>query len=161
MALRDGYSNFKFYQALPPDDYFSTGETSGPDVNTQGYETVTFLLNAGQVSVSTGSYWVIRMQHASASISVGAGTYSDVSEQHVIGSGISLYTTITSGKVFSICISAGSVALWESQTFAVGYRGKRQYVRLVIESQQPAGSTCFGAIAVLGLPANWAVNASG
>ncbi len=161
MALRDGYSGFGFFDALTPVTWTGAAVT-GPTIDTVGYETVTFALYTGDISVSTTSYITIRMQHASASAAGNDGVWSYVSEGHVLGSEFSLYTTVTSGRVFSMCISAGSVAVYESAVFMVGYRGKRRYVRLMTENiagHSAAGDVnVYGAVAILGLPANWPVN---
>jgi hypothetical protein len=160
MALRDGFSNFGYFDALTPIE-FDGAAVTGPTIDTVGYETVTFALYTGHVSLSTTSGYIIRMQHASASAAGNDGTWSYVSEGHVLGSEFSLYTTVTSGRVFSMFISAASVAAFESAIFMVGYRGKRRYVRLLTENvagQSGAGSSIFGVAAILGLPANWPVN---
>lgn len=165
MALRDGYSNFKFYDAITPVCEWSDSDLTGATIDTLGYETATFALCTGSdISASSASYFAIRMQHASASAAGDDGNWSWVSEGHVIGSDFSLYTTITSGIVFSIFVSTvASVASIQSAVFLVGYRGKRRYVRLVHSaiaglSGADDNSAIMGAVAYLGLPANWPVN---
>jgi len=44
-TLRDGYSNFKFFQALAPEDVTTTA--TGVAIDLQGFGTATIVVNAG------------------------------------------------------------------------------------------------------------------
>ena len=165
---RDSYSNFGFFQALPPLIYHSGtfpagGEISGPSIDTQGYEALTFTINTGDVDVSQAtSLVVIRMMHAEDS-GVGPSTYLNVSAEDIIHSAYSFGDALTSGIVFDFSISGTSVADLESTVFIVGYRGHQRYVKLFVESHgtADAGSTYIGATAILAYPNNWPVNEPG
>ena len=170
MATRDDYSNFGFYQALSPNVYSQgtmpvAGVITGPDIDTQGFQTVTFVINTGDVDVSQATSCVaIRMQHTDASaLGLGPSTYADVSSTDVIGSGISDGAAMTSGILFTLSISGTSVADYESMVWNFGYKGDKRYVRLVAESHgtADAGSAYIGAVAMLGYPNTWPVNAAG
>jgi hypothetical protein len=165
---RDIYSNFRFLQALPPLIYHSGtfpagGEISGPSIDTQGFEGLTFAIETGDVDVSQAtSLVVIRMMHAEDS-GVGPSTYINVSAEDIIHSAYSFGDALTSGIVFDFSISGTSVADLESTTFYVGYIGTQRYVKLFVESHgtADAGSTYIGATAILGYPNNWPVTEPG
>ena len=168
MAVREDFSNFKYYQALPPGIYDQgtmpvAGVINGPCIDTQGYETVTFCVETGDVDVSLAtSLAVIRMQHTDASaLGLGPSAYADVSTTDILAIGscedFSAGAALVSGIVLAISVSGTSVADFESQVWQFGYIGDKRYVRLVVESHGTAdvGSTYIGAVATLGRPANW------
>jgi len=78
-GVRDGYSNFKFFEALAPSTYDGTTAATftGADVDKQGYETLTFVVHGGEGSreasaqISVTSCAWIRMQHGNSN---AAGT---------------------------------------------------------------------------------------
>jgi hypothetical protein len=154
---REHYSGFNFFQAIPP-QIVDAGVT-GEDIDTRGYESLTFLVALGALSsITSASYWVIRMQHTEASaLGAGPSTYADVEGSHALGSSISLGTVLTSGIVLSIFSDTN----FESAVHAFGYRGIQRYVRLLIEEKGNLSTGAMGATAVLGYPANWPVNVSG
>ncbi len=162
------YSNFGFFQALPPQVYNSTtmpagGEISGPSIDTQGYEGLVFAIEVGDVDVSQAtSKPVIRMMHAEDS-GVGPSTYLNVSAEDIIHSAYSFGDALTSGIFLNISVSGTSVTDWESTVYYVGYIGKERYVKLFVESAGTAdiGSTFIGATAILGYPNNWPVTEPG
>ena len=92
-GVRDGYSNFRFFEALAPQAY-STGSVTGATVDRRGfnagqnYETVTFVVHAGEISgiaSALQSVWScawVRMQHGTSN---GAGTivWSNVSAEMI------------------------------------------------------------------------------
>lgn len=173
MATRDNYSNFGWYQAIAPAVYDAAkmpvaGVVTGPDIDTQGFQALTFIINTGDVDVSGGtgaaatSTVYVRMQHTSASaLGLGPSTYVDVSSTDVIGSGISDGAALTSGILVNLSISGTSVADYESMVWTFGYKGSLRYVRLVVESAGTVntGSAYIGAVAVCGYPEHWPVNA--
>ena len=173
MAVREDFSNFKYYQALPPGIYDQgtmpvAGTIDGPDIDTQGYETVTFCVETGDVDVSgratATSVLYIRMQHTDASVlGLGPSAYADISMDDLLAIpsclDCSSGAALTSGIILAVSISGTSVADFESQVWQFGYKGSKRYVRLVAESAGTVdcGSTYVGAVAVLGRPANWPV----
>lgn len=165
---RDMFSNFGFFQALPPQVYDNAtmpagGEISGPSIDTQGYEGLVFAIEVGDVDVSGAtSKPVIRIMHAEDS-GVGPSTYLNVSAEDIIHSAYSFGDALTSGIVFNFSISGTSVADLESTVYYVGYIGTQRYVKLFVESAGTAdvGSTYIGATAILGYPAQWPVTEPG
>jgi hypothetical protein len=101
MSRRDKYTHFKFMQAIIP-QVADNADVTGSDVDTLGYDSVTFTVNLGELSsITSASYWVVRMQHADvSSVASTAGTYADVTGSAVLASGVSLATTLTSGIVY-------------------------------------------------------------
>ena len=53
-TLRDGYSNFKFFQALEPQDVATTA-VEGVAVDIKGYDTATIIVNVGD-NTGGGAY---------------------------------------------------------------------------------------------------------
>lgn len=161
--LRDSVSNFKFFQAVSPQDLAAT-DITGFDIDTQGYESLTFIINVGQMShVNSVSYVQFVMQHADASTAGGAGTYAAVSITDVLGLA-STITALSGGIVKSLGqLNSGLAASLGSAVHAVGYRGTKRYVRLNVDC---VGAVCSAAAvsaaaveitAMLGYPANWPV----
>lgn len=158
MAYRDGYSNFSFFHALDTETLAAT--TSGKDVDTRGYATCTFVVTLGRCShVSTLSYWVLRLQHTSASVlNAGPSDYTDCASIDLITESGG---AITSGIWQQIIAQAvGTVSTQGSQNHQVGYIGGRRYVRVVVELLSTASVMDVGAVAILGRPTDWPVNAS-
>ena len=158
---RDGYSGFYFTQAIPPQDIVDGAQLLGPQVNTKGYETVTFVVNVG-ANTSAGAFSAdnliqVKLEHAHESAAGYASTWSEVYPSQMIHSVIGedgAYSTLASGVFLSI----DSVAGFASTAYAVGYKGMRQYVRLVVSGVGLPSVYSMGAIAILGLPAGWPVN---
>ena len=151
MSLRDHYSGFKFFQAIEPQS--TDTAITGVDIDTQGYETLTLIANVGNVSGTTSaSHWVFLLAHASASTAGGAGTYSYCASIDMIRT---VSTAVTNGNWASTWSADGG-----SQTYMVGYRGSRRYVRVIMSNYGTTPSLIvFGVVALLGDPANWPVNA--
>lgn len=152
---RDNYSNLSFFHAL--DTAAIDATTTGKDVDTQGYESVTFAVTLGRCShVSTLSYWALRLQHTDASaLGLGPSDYADVASADLIG----FSGAVTSGiwkKIITDIANSTSVA--GSTNYQVGYIGTKRYVRLVVEELSTPSVLNIGAIAILGHGANWPVN---
>lgn len=168
---REDFSSFKFYQAIAPNVYNTTtmpaaGVINGPDIDTQGYESLTFIVEAGDVDVSLAtSLVVVRMQHTDPSaLGLGPSAYADVSSTDVLAlstcADVSTGVALTSGIILAFSVSGTSVADFESQVWKFGYIGNMRYVRLVVESHGTAdlGSTYIGAGAILARAYNWPVD---
>jgi hypothetical protein len=158
---RDGYTGFKFYQVIAPQDIVDGGQTLGEPVNTKGYETVTMVVNVG-ANTSAGAFSVdnrlfAKLEHAHESAAGLPSTWSEVYPSQMIHSVIGecgAYSTLLSG----IFMSIDSVAGYASAAYAVGYKGPRQYVRVVISGVGLPSVYSLAVLAILGLPANWPVN---
>lgn len=153
-TLRDGYSGFRFYQALEPQDFASGAKYTGIAIDRRGFETVTFILNVGDNTgggAFTAQYWEIMLEHYNST----AGAWSEVPPSQILhsvaGAG-GAYSTRASGVWLSVT-SAN-----QSQTHAVGYKGPRRSVRIALSDVNAASNMSFGAIAILGLPADWPIS---
>jgi len=158
---RDGYTGFSFYQAIPPQDIVDGAQLLGPQIDTKGYETITLIVNVG-ANTSAGAFSAdnliqVKLEHAHESAAGYASTWSEVYPSQMIHSVIGedgAYSTLASGVFLSI----DSVGGFASTAYAVGYKGNRQYVRLVVSGVGEPSVYSMGAIAILGQPANWPVN---
>jgi hypothetical protein len=158
--LRDSVSNFAFFQAVMPQEFVAT-DLTGYDIDTQGYESLTFVINVGNLSIITSvSYIQLIMQHTDASaLGAGPSDYALVSATDVIGLA-STITSLTSGVFKTIGAEAsGTLSALGSRVFQIGYRGTKRYVRLYIDAVDTvnAVSDAISAIAMLGYPANWPI----
>ncbi|KKK95725.1 hypothetical protein LCGC14_2669910, partial [marine sediment metagenome] len=95
-GVRDGYSNFRFFEALAPSTYDGTtfASLTGATVDRRGlnagenYETLTFVVHAGEGSretsaqVSVDSCAWIRMQHGTSN-AAGTVVWSNVSAEMI------------------------------------------------------------------------------
>ena len=171
MSIRDGYSSFKFFEMLEPGEYDAAdmpggGELSSLSLDTQGYDTATIVINIGSADFTdSGSCMTVALMHAD---SVTTASYDYVSAQDIFGSAWSVISTpisfggkmaLTSGIIMDFDIPAASV-LSVQGVWAFGYKGKRRYLKLMLESTGSVntGSAVMNAIGILGRPANWPVN---
>lgn len=170
--VRDGYSNFKFFEMLEPSEYAAavmpaSGELSSISMDTQGYDTATIIINVGSATFAdSGSCMTLRLMHAD---SYTAASYDNVSAGDLIGSDWTLNSggaisfggemALTSGIIMDFDVPAGSTLSAQGQ-WAFGYKGTRRYLKLMLESTGSVntGSAVLCAIGILGLPANWPVN---
>jgi hypothetical protein len=156
-TLRDGYSNFKFFQALEPQDYAAGGAAlDGVSVDIRGYDTATIVVNVGD-NTGGGAFsdterFQLKLEHYNSA----AGAWSECYPSQMIHSVVGMagaYSTLNSG-IFQSITSAT-----QSQAFAVGYKGPHRTIRVAIsEVGGDASTMSFGAIAVLGLPGDWPVS---
>lgn len=162
---RDVYSNFKFFQALHPQD-LSDADLTGDDIDLQGYEGCAIVVNFGLLSeVTSASYIQLVLQHTDASaLGNGPSDYEFVSATDLIGLA-STVTSLTSGVWKKLMpITTSTIATYGSECYSIGYRGTKRYVRLYVDavgaaaSAAAASDVAVGAIAILGLPADWPVN---
>ncbi len=90
-GVRDGYSNFKFFEALAPETFDGTTAASltGADVDRKGYETLTFVVHGGEGSregsaqISVTSCAWIRMQHGNSN-AAGTINYQNCSTKDIL-----------------------------------------------------------------------------
>lgn len=176
MAVRENYSNFKWFEMFEAEDYSSAnmhtdGTCSSLSVDTQGYEAVTIMINVGSAAVlDSGSCMRVVLYHAD---SVTAASYDLVSSSDLIGSDWTVTSdaaasttaisfggsmALVSGTIMDFDVATASLASCEG-TWCFGYVGKRRYLKLMLESTGSAdcGSVALCAMAVATLPANWPV----
>lgn len=160
---RDGYTGFKFFQVIEPQDAVGGTPITGVSCDTRGYETVTLVVNVGcdtgGGALSTDNRFQLRLEHANSDAD-GSLLWSEVYPSQMLHSVVGAagaYSTLNSGIFQSIgsCTAGESYAC---QTYAVGYTGPRRWVRVVVSDVGLPSTVSLGAIAVLGLPANWPVS---
>lgn len=156
MSKLDGYSNFKFFQALAPFITTDPPAHAGIAVDTLGYETVTFIVNVGDLAsagaMAADDFHQLKLEHYNST----AGAWSEVYPSQMIHSVIGeagAYSTLNSGIFQSIASSVDG-----SATYVVGYKGPHRSVRIYLSGENTPSTMQIGATAVLGLPANWPVN---
>jgi len=102
-GVRDGYSNFRFFEALAPQNWSGAASLTGATVDRRGfnagenYETVTFVVHAGEGTSEVGGglgtvgsafYSVdscgwVRMQHGTSN-AAGTVVWSNCSAEHIL-----------------------------------------------------------------------------
>jgi len=176
-GVRDGFSNFLFYCALPPGA--KAAAEAGRTVDRRGFETVTFVVTVENFSLSNGSVYsamFVRLQHATSN-AAGVLAWSNCQASHMLFDA-TMSGLVTAGQSHGLwavgsCGSGPAEGVWlhfglsqsligsmESRAYAVGYVGERRWVRVYL-SQSTAGDQSdveLGAIAFLGLPGTWPVN---
>jgi hypothetical protein len=155
--LHDGYSEFKWLQALEPQDVAAGGATNGVTVDRRGYQTVTFTVNVGQYTgggaFSADNRFQLKLEHGTTS-ALGVDTWSEVYPSqmlHSVVGGGGAYSTLNSGIWQSI--TSANV----SNVYAVGYIGPRRYVRIAISEVGAPSTMSFAAQVQLGKPGIWPV----
>jgi hypothetical protein len=186
-GVRDGFSNFGFFEALAPQSFIGDSIT-GATIDKDGYQTLTFLMHAGEISgiasalVSVLSCGWVRMQEG-VSNEAGSIIWNNVQESQILIDvkisgetlNVSNYTSasygllaesaagsgLANGTVLTLGgVSADKQSFWESKMHAVGYIGYERWVRLVVSASAAGETSAIGiaATAVLGCPHNWPVN---
>lgn len=153
-TLRDGYSNFKFLQALAPQDCAAGAKTTGTAIDTRGYDTVTFVINVGDYTgggaFSDNEWWQLMLEHYNSA----AGAWSECYPSQMIHSVIGMagaYSGLDSGIFMSV--TSANVGY----CYAVGYKGPHRSVRIALSEETAPSTMSFAAIAILGLPGDWPV----
>lgn len=184
-GVRDGFSNFKFYDAIGPRSTLGLQITGGT-LDRQGYETVTFVatINAdvsGVTSASTITYfsnYFLRMQHGESN-AAGNVVWSNCQASNMLidmtyggtlsGLSVTSYgwlqtTSCGSGIDEGICLHFGvGQSNWsaiESQGLPAGYVGTRRWVRVILSASAAADVSAVGinVLCIMGLPGQWPVN---
>lgn len=157
--MRDGYSGFKFFQALEPQDVAAGAATNGVAVDVRGYQTATIIVNVGTAAgggaMSADNRFQLMLEHGTSDTD-GSVAWSEVYPSQMLHSVVGTagaYSTLNSGIFQSIF----SVTSFACQAYAVGYIGPRRWMRLRVSEVGAPSTYSMGAVAVLGLPANWPV----
>lgn len=155
--LFDGYSEFKFLQALEPQDVAAGGATNGITIDRRGYGTLTFIVNVGDYdgngAFSADNRFQLKLEHGTAS-ALGVDTWSECYPSQMLHSVVGMggaYSTLNSGIWQSI--TSANV----SNVYTVGYIGQRRYVRIAISEVGAPSTISFAAVAMLGKPEIWPV----
>lgn len=153
--MRDGYSNFAFFQALEPQDVAAGAKTTGVSIDTRGYDTATFVVNVGNYTgggaFSADNRFQLMLEHYNST----AGDWSEVYPSQMLHSVVgdrTAYSALNSGIWQSI------TSAHVSDVYVVGYIGPHRSIRIAISEVGAPSTMSFGAVAILGLPANWPVN---
>ena len=153
-TLRDGYSNFKWLQALAPQDVAAGAKTTGTAIDTQGYDTATIIVNVGAYTgggaFSADNRFQLMLEHYNSA----AGDWSECYPSQMIHSVIGMagaYSTLNSG-IFRSITSANI-----GEVCAVGYKGPHRSIRIAISEVGAPSTMSFAAMACLGLPNIWPV----
>lgn len=142
-GVRDGYSNFRFFEAIAPQSY-STGSITGATVDRRGlnagenYETVTFVVHAGEISgiasalQSVQSCAWVRMQHGTSN-AAGTVVWSNCSAEQILtdirrhgddtvlgAAGASTTNGLTSTSYGLLCVSNAGSGLAAGTFFCLG-----------------------------------------
>ena len=176
MSLRDGYTGFKFFEIFPGGTYNESltgaaGSASGVTLDTQGYETATFVINLGSVmNAADTSCMQITLAHADTddSASMVFVSASDLFGSDILfnsayvvsfGGEMRLGLTSASGVIIDTSFATASLASANS-TFVFGYKGTKRYLKLMLDSigANGGGSFTMCAVGIMGLPAGWPVN---
>ena len=168
VSKRDLFSSLKFYQALKPKLY-TTWANAGKAIDLRGYEGAIIVVNVGTVgsagALGATSFIQLKLEHALGSTydtaaSASDGTWSEVYPSQMIHSVIGMagaYSALDSGIFQSITSGTSGE---EETVFVVGYKGPRRFIRLYVSGEDGPSAIEMGAIAVLGLPQDWAVTAA-
>lgn len=154
MNIRETFTYFKFDQHIKAVGPGLTATQTGTTVDRQGFDSLTFLIHVAQVSAATStgvSYWFVRMQHTDAS-ALGAGP-SDFADCASIDMIRPLSGAVTSG-IFALNTDTMSGTVQK-----LGYRGNKQYVRLMLSmvTMTMGASNVIDAFSMLGHAENWPV----
>jgi len=150
--MRDLYNNINDFWCFQNSTVsFGTAHVSTGEVDLQGYNAVTFLVNVGSNgsnALTSANYWQIRLQEAAAS-GVSAGTFADATNGYYVlpYGGDNATATLISGVVGVIDDVTGDDLTWQ-----IGYIGPSQYVKLVLEPIASAPDLPLSITALRGEP---------
>ena len=138
--LKDGYSNFRFFQALLPAAISDSANVDGIAIDIKGYETVTMVVNVGATTAGTGAFaaddfFQLILEHYNSA----AAAWSEVPASQMIHSVVGAAGAY-SGDVSGIFISITSYTE-VSTTYAVGYIGPHRTIRLHISTENTPSIT--------------------
>lgn len=154
--MRDGYSGFKFFQALAPFITTDPPAHNGVAVDRQGFETVTFIINVGDLAsagaMAADDFHQFKLEHYNSAATAWSECYPSQMIHSVVGEG-GAYSTLDSGIFQSIASSTDG-----SATYFIGYKGPHRLCRIALSGENTPSTMQIGAIAVLGMPNNWPVN---
>lgn len=176
-GIRDGYSNFKFFEAIAPQSFSGTAITGGT-VDKQGFETLTFVVQAGEgsglasASVSVTSCGYVRMWHATSN-AAGTLVWSRCSAEQILvdiklsGAAAGSHTSdfisgsmgilnvsnagsgLANGTFFCLGgLSADLMSYWESKAYAAGYIGDHRWIRLTVSASAAAEASSIAVTAL-------------
>jgi len=154
-TLRDGYSNFKFFQTIAPFITTDPPAHAGIAVDGKGYDTVTHIVNVGDLAsagaMAADDFHQLKLEHYNSVAGAWSECYPSQMIHSVIGM-VGAYSALNSGIFQSIASSTDG-----STTYYVGYKGPHRLTRVYISGENTPSTMQIGATAVLGLPDDWPV----
>ena len=159
------YSNFGFYQTLPPEvTTDAAGASNGITVDMRGFNAATAIVNVCSYcsggANGAGDYVIFVLQHGLAS-AAGVSAWSNVPNSLLIHSTMGGYdSTGETGVIVSLMSASEIASSGNSAIYYIGYKGDNlhRYLRVKLSNVGAASAMMAGATIVLGEPANWAVN---
>jgi len=155
MSLRDGYSNFSFFNLYSPQDVAAGAATTCNSLDTRGYETAVVVVNVGGYTgggaFSADNRFQLKLEHYNSVAAAWSECYPSQMLHSVIGEA-GAYSTLNSG-IFASITSANVDTIQQ-----VGYIGPHRFIRLVISEVGAPSTMSFAATAIMGLPGDWPVN---
>lgn len=153
--MKDGYSNFGFFQALKP-QALAAAAVEGDAIDVRGYQTAVIVVNVGTCTsagaMSADNRYQLMLEHYNSTAGAWSECYPSQMLHSVVGE-YGSYSTLNSGIFQSIASYTD-----QNKVYYVGYKGPHRSIRLRISQAGAPSVFSIGAIAVLGLPANWPVN---
>ena len=157
-TYRDGFSNFKFFQCLAPFITTDPPAHAGLAVDIKGFDTATIIVNVGDTgsggALAVDDFHQLKLEHYNST----AGAWSECYPSQMIHSVVGEAATVAGASVLNSGIFQSIASSTDgSTTYYVGYKGPHRTIRLYISGELTPSTMQIGAVAVLGLPADWAV----
>lgn len=132
MAGKSGYYNEKAVVAMNPAARSAAAAVNGSDIDTTGYEAVTFVFNVGAWTDGTHTP---KIQEADDNGSGSAGTYADVAAGNQLGT----FTPVTGAGQQNAVQKVGYLK----------YNTSKKFVRLVVTTSGATTGAVFGGTGIL------------
>jgi hypothetical protein len=128
MVTQDLASSIKVLQAITPASITAT-ETAGTTIDTQGYESCTFILNLATAATfdEATNLWTVKLEESDDNFS----THSDVASTDLIG-------TVGGDADMKLNAAADDDRCWK-----IGYKGSKRYVRITVN--ETGAITCIAS----------------
>lgn len=145
--MRDLHSTIKSVQHLECKAYTAT-QTPSNGIDRLGFDSLEFLINVGVITnanESPNTGWSFKLQESDSQSS----DFSDVVDSNsvLVGSAKSPTTTPNASTGVFLEVDGPSE---DQQTYRIGYRGIKRYVRVVSTAVNTPGSTPLAITALLG-----------
>lgn len=135
MAKKDQLSDIKELNAFDIQAISSDTTTNGDVIDTQGYESVSFVFQTG--TITDGDYTVL----------IQEGDESDLSDASAVVDADLL--PVGTGQEAAASFTADTD---DNLVSKIGYRGSKRYVRFNVVSANTTTGGTVGAVAILGYP---------
>ncbi len=129
--MQDLFNNIHTAQCISPVVVADNTAAVGTVTDRQGYDSLAYVIATGTLADADATFTAL-VEHSDAS---GSG-FASVPDTELLGTEANASFTFAN----------------DDETFKIGYRGSKRYVRLTITPASNAGNAAIGAIAVLGHP---------